>query len=65
MKGGDEMTAYEIIMLFIAILSLLMNVSSQIITMFTYFNNNADCIRSRTAQKRKAHLVGKQDRRCP
>ena len=58
------MTAYETIMVFIAILSLLDNVSSHIVTIFTYFNKNTDCI-SRTAQKRKAHLVGKQDRRCP
>lgn len=57
------MTAYETIMVFIAILSLLEKVSSHIVTIFTYFNKNTDCI-SRTAQK-KAHLVGKQDRRCP
>lgn len=44
------MTAYETIMVFIAILSLLEKVSSHIVTIFTYFNKNTDCI-SRTAQK--------------
>jgi hypothetical protein len=45
------MTAYETIMVFIAILSLLEKVSSHIVTIFTYFNKNTDCI-SRTAQKK-------------
>lgn len=51
------MTAYETIMVFIAIFSLLMNFSSQIMKMFTYFNKNDDCV-SKTGQKRKAYLVG-------